>query len=364
MAVFEDFVFSGVASRIEARLDFYRRAYYAALDEAENTRKLAEVMLNSVFPKKLMNCRVMASRIIAYDLKEVNDRLTRYLDGFFNFLLQSYKGLYCSACNAFSHAAFNKEARSFDMSDGYCRSFVAHSLHFLYYFHLKIVPLFNLLIKFAGSCRGDGTFQEYFITPQTRFEESKETKVLLDRCTAFAGEPTWLIHCQGVCEKFDFFEWDEFFSPNLGKLIEATYFLEEKRGDILNSEPRLRIVLVEEHFKFDEGVDERRAIGLNTTQPLNHTAFYELQARLLAMYSVDTGLLKVPANSKLGLDGWRLRFIPGGMELYEEGSQTDLDMAKFQHLQTRYPEWTRADARTMTLWLATVMFFWSLFARI
>ena len=250
------------------------------------------------------------------------------------------------------------------MSDKYCRDFVAHSIHFLDYFHLKMIPLFNLLTKFVGSCQGDGTFQEYFPTAQSRFEEKKETKTLLERCSSFATEGTWLIHCQGICEKFDFFEWDDFFAPNLGKLIEATFFLEEKRNDILRSEPRLRIVLAEEHFKFDEGVEARRQIGLNQTESPSFTSMFEAHARQLGLYATDISLLNKPVNSFWQVEDWETRFVPGGMDLYNEGSQTDLDMQKFRHLQSRYPHYQRSAGRLAAIILGIGLLMASLFPTI
>lgn len=343
MAVFEDFVFSGTLTRIQTRFDFYRRVYYHILDEAERTKKLAEYMLKFIFPKKLMNCRVMAARIIAHNIEEINDELTRQIDAWYNFLLQSYKGLYCSLCDARNHNNFDEEERSFELSEGYCKDLVAHGHMFLSYFHLKMVPLMNLLVKFVGSCHGDGTFNEFYVPASMIFEEDKETKNVLEGCASYSEEPTWLIHCEPICKKFNFFVWDEFYSPNIAKMIEVANLLEEKRDEIFAQEPKLRVALAEEGELFDMGVESRRRIGLNETVHVNRTGIWEINDEQMQHYVSDFMMLKNPEGSKaLDVPSWEYTFVEKeGIDLFKAGIVTDLDMKKYRSLQTRYPHYKR-----------------------
>ena len=337
MSIFEAWTFSGEGSRLKGRFEFYRRIYYSILDEAEEMKTLAEGMLKVVFPKRLMNCRVMAARILEYNIEEINDRLSLQINGFFEFLLNSYKGLYCSACDGRSHQFFDLEKQSFTLSQYFCQDLVAHSMHFLEYFHVRMVGLLNLLIKFSGSCKGDGSFDEYFIPEVDRFVETPEITEMLKLCKTSANETAWFGHCQPICEKFDFFDFDEFFAPNLGKIIHAINFLSENRIRILNSEAKLKI---EVHDKLGEellAAEKRKYLGLNETLKLSSTELLEANLADHSEYALNLQLVDFGEYTKLELKSWKLEFAEMGINPHSHGEQTYLDVIKYKVLLQKYP---------------------------
>ena len=53
--------------------------------------------------KKIANCKVMAQRILNFDIKGVKDALIENTKKMTDFLYDSYKGFYCSICNYENH---------------------------------------------------------------------------------------------------------------------------------------------------------------------------------------------------------------------------------------------------------------------
>jgi hypothetical protein len=76
------------------------------------------------------------------------------------FYQTSYKGVYCSICDAKNHKFFDVTAKKIFFSQKFCREIVDHSIHALLYFSHHLPSVMNLVSRFVVSCNSKGEFSE------------------------------------------------------------------------------------------------------------------------------------------------------------------------------------------------------------
>lgn len=359
MAFFDDFIFSGEQVHIQHRFTVYKRIYFGILDEAREAKKLAEHMIQHIFPKRVMNCRVMASRIHAYNIESIDTALTHAIEDMYKFFHDSYKGLYCSVCDANSHPFFDMESHTITLSNGFCKDLVANSFHFLEYFHKSMLPFVNLLLKFVGSCRSDGEFEEFFIPDDLELKEDESITKMLDRCKNSVNETNWMNYCLPICEKFNLFHFDHFFAPNLFKFSKATDFIHEKRTKMQTEEPKLMLAHAnDKSHKYSEF--ERLKLGFDYTREYNSTEILEENCKEIGNLFFKPFLIKSVGSIKEHVKHFGMEFDEHGLELWNVGKSTNLDLTKFQHLKFAYPDYDRNYARILNVFGILVISFMNL----
>ena len=71
--------------------------------EFEEIQNMASKTIQVLEYKKIANCKVMAERILNFDINGVKEALIDNTKKMADFLYDSYKGFYCSICNYENH---------------------------------------------------------------------------------------------------------------------------------------------------------------------------------------------------------------------------------------------------------------------
>ena len=75
------------------------------------------------------------------------------------FFYDTYKGFYCTICDAGSHKYFNLDKNEVVFSEKFCRDIIENTLTSLLFFHVHINKYANLVSKFLLSCDKKGDYQ-------------------------------------------------------------------------------------------------------------------------------------------------------------------------------------------------------------
>ena len=208
---------------IKKRFDYFSEIYSDLISSLKKVNKRAETTKNLLEKQPVSNCKVLSRRVLHYQIDELESHLNDAVEDMYDFLYKSYEGFYCSICDASTHQFIDDKNFVFQLSKGFCRNLLAHSLNPLLYFHVHFVKYLNLASKFMLSCDYKGDYTEESIPPQYLFQEDSNTGGLLTECKEFRNEKNWLKKCKKVCEKFHPSQITDFFKPNL----ERYFFYEQ-----------------------------------------------------------------------------------------------------------------------------------------
>ncbi len=150
-----------------------------------------------------------------------------------DYLATSYKGVYCSICNAEVNEYFDVENKRFQISEKFCRNLIKESILPLSYFHNFLIKVANLAAKFVTTCNYKGVFTDSAYDPKFIMHSIKTYRRKITKCLKNVNTGKWLLSCESVCKEFSFIKFNKFFSPNMMKFKTYTNFLKEKIRFIL-----------------------------------------------------------------------------------------------------------------------------------
>ena len=215
--------------------------------------------MNEVTDPKESNCKVLAQRILHFKFGDIIPKIQAALGEMHTFLHTSYKGAYCSLCDAHTHSLINIDSKEITFSEGFCREIVSHSLHPLTYLHIHFKKLMDLAVSFVTFCDNEGEFNpEEAVPPSALLEVQEADKKLLNDCKKFRNDAGWMEYCSGICEKFKFSDFDEFFQPDIKKYHKAILFMQEKLLKFSPPEQNLEEMEKEAEKEAEEPEDEKK----------------------------------------------------------------------------------------------------------
>ncbi len=96
------------------------------------------------------------------------------------------------------------------------------------FFYNDIVKYNNLVSKFLLSCDKNGEFEADIQIPEDVIFIFDETisRNLVD-CRKNRNSPSWIIHCNSVCENFTWIRFNNYFEPELERVKKFTKFAQE-----------------------------------------------------------------------------------------------------------------------------------------
>jgi len=225
------------------------------------------LQMKGVDDPKESNCKVLAQRILHFKLAELVPRVQQALAEFHHFLHVSFKGVYCSLCDARTHSLIDVDKKEITLSENFCRQIVSHSLHPLMYFHIHFKKMMNLATSFVTYCDDKGEFNpEEAVPPAALMEIEEADKKLLTECRNFRNDAGWLQYCGGICEKFKFTQFEDFFQPGIKKYHKAVLFLQEKLVKFPAPDPNVEEEEKEAEDEAEEPEDEKKEEEQNAEQ--------------------------------------------------------------------------------------------------
>lgn len=163
-------------------MQFYHDVYKESLKVISGINDHAMFILKLFKLKRMKNCKVLARKIKSYKIRKIIKTLLIDLKKYKKFFQVSYKGFYCSICDARVQRFVDMNDKSLIFSKSFCRKMLKDSFHVLKYFGNNFAELINLLMAFATSCDYKGTYRELDFPDTLRFEENPKLEAELNKC--------------------------------------------------------------------------------------------------------------------------------------------------------------------------------------
>lgn len=264
IAIYDNWVTDNEEQSLIQKFEAYTSTIDKFFEQAEIATDTAAKVLDYMSQMQNNECKLMARRIVSYQVSDLRRTLISNFRGTYEFFTNAHKGLYCSLCDANSHIYFQADAKKIQISEQFCRSFVENTVTTLMYLRVHIPKFVNLLSLFMGSCDSKGRYLQKTL-PQGVFATiDTTTEKYLGSCFKGRNTATWLTNCQSICQKWTPGKLNPFFAPDTEQLKAAVdhimsslekFDIEQPSGD--SSSRILREKTRKTTKKFSRGTSRR-----------------------------------------------------------------------------------------------------------
>jgi hypothetical protein len=215
----------GVGFNLKDRMEFHKKLVRDVYEEALNVVKRAKQVLEPN-KKPSPECLFMARRIDALSIYEIFPRIANNFARMHEFILTSYKGLQCAACDPTTNSQFDLGKKEVNLSPKFCRDLISNSLNASLYNHKHTPVIANLMVVFLDTCNAEGVFQQPPTPKKSPLIPNNKHEKELDRCKKNRNSPFWLESCVTFCQQFKVGQFDAFFEPEIKTYSQFARFLQ------------------------------------------------------------------------------------------------------------------------------------------
>lgn len=316
--MFTNWIHGKEEENIEEHYARNARVYQELITQLVEVQKYA-AQVKGVIVKKVSNCKLLAERILNFEVSQVEKKIIENLENLKKFFILSYKGFYCTICNHDNHRFFKKEANTVIFSEKFCRDIVEQTLPSLLTFHVDVIKLLNLVTKFVTSCDMKGEYNLESTFPKDLvFGQSKEVVNSLRACRDNRNKKEWFSYCKEVCMNFQLVKFPKYFEPNVEEINKYNVFLKKSNQDLA----------------LEKAMHPLLAGGSGATPTPTPTP----KAVRILEESKDkkpNDLIYRPGLSpKVQLDSWKKDFAPEGISPADEGEASSISESSFNTVKT------------------------------
>ena len=316
----------------------HQNVYAKLLDLSMEAYKRAKQTADLLKKKQTSNCKVLARRVMHFQIKEIAPKLKDAHVQMEEFLFNSHKSFYCAICDANLNPFINVTKQSVILSEKYCRDITTNTLHVLLYFRAHFTKFLNLVSRFVTSCNVKGVYKENRTIIYPKFHIGKKVYENLINCKKYRNDENWLEFCMPLCNKFNLFRYDNYFAPNIKKFNKYNRFL-TKRLQKLKKEQEF-VDLVENRSK---KARNRRILSLKPSKEshshnndISDPNAEELNAKLEEelMFKENPVIIRSTLGASVDLDDFLTITEPKGLDLFKIGKNSQITEAIFTALKT------------------------------
>ena len=202
---------------LQSRLKYHRKVYFRMLNLSQDVYDRAKNVSYLLKHKESSNCKILSGKLVNYNIREIVPKLKDAIKRMHKFFRDSYKGFYCSICDADYTNFLQFDKKEFTFTDKFCRDIVVNTLPVLLYFHNHFTKYLSIAARFMKSCDVRGRYREMVIPNKYKLTTSKIIMDDLQKCKQNRNDKHWLAACLNICNKFEFTRYNAFFQPNLIK---------------------------------------------------------------------------------------------------------------------------------------------------
>jgi hypothetical protein len=314
--MFTNWVHGKEEENIEEHYSRNAKIYEELITQLVEVQKYA-THTKGVIVKKVSNCKLLAERILNFEVSQVEKKILENLENLKKFFIQSYKGFYCTICNHDNHRFFKKEANTVLFSEKFCRDIIEQNLPSLLTFHVDVIKLLNLVTKFVTSCDMKGEYNLEATFPKDLvFAQSKEVVSSLRACRDNRNKKEWFSYCKEVCMNFQLTKFPKFFEPNVEEINKYNAFLKKSNQDLA----------------LEKAMHPLLAGGSGPAPAPTPKAVRILEEN---KDKKPNDLIYRPGLSpKVQLETWKKDFAPEGISPMDEGEASSISESSFNTVKT------------------------------
>lgn len=223
--MYQNWIVEKAEENLKDRFQFAIQIYKNLHKELGSVYDKAYSLFEKNEKKQVGNCSIMARRLSQLQVKEVTPKLEETLELLEDFFLNTYKGFYCTLCDATSQSFIDIQKRRMIYSEKFCRNIIYNSLHPLLYYNIYFSRYLNLVSKFMTSCNHKSEFEDIPVDLKYVFNTNADHHSMLTRCYKHKNEVDWFESCEPICSKFQPTDFNKFFTPRLKKFEELTTYI-------------------------------------------------------------------------------------------------------------------------------------------
>lgn len=308
--------------------------YNNLLSLSEQAYERAKLTADILKTKETSNCKVLARRVMHFQIKDIGPKLKDALINLYEFIFESHKGFYCSICDATLNSFINVNKKRFVLSEKFCRDITHNSLHVLLYFHVHFTKYLNLVTRFVTSCSVKGVYKENNNESTPKFNVSLNTFKELNSCKKYRNDETWFDACEPICRNFQVTKYSNYFAPNVKKFLKYNRFLAKQLNRLKKEQDLIDIIegkkqkirrariLSNESLKIDEKnvVDE----GAEELDALISDAL---------MFKENPIIIRSALGASVDLDNFESQYELQGIDLYKVGKSSEITDILYKSLK-------------------------------
>lgn len=343
LTIYSNWAHGKEEENLHKRFKYHYNVYAHLMNSLIKVFPVAKMIQKKLETKKVSNCKVLARKILHFQIKDIAPKLKEAVRTMHEFFFDSYKGLYCMLCDGFTHQYFNLKRKRVIFSERFCRDITANTLHVMLYFHIHFTKFLNLVGTFLSTCDNRGRFNDKAaLSPVYIFHTSAKAREEVEKCKTFRNDPNWFTMCKDLCQNFNLTKYSTFFQPHLKKYRMYAEFLAARvrhikvmeANDPLNQPPVMNRIL-EAQTKVSH--DERE---LSAKPPAKKDAAKKPKKKkkpsLVERLKLSEkkwkrlGIFRSALNAIIPIDLFKSRFEDPGIELYEFGRASLIDDARYK----------------------------------
>lgn len=367
LLIYKYWISDGEENQIANRFEKQRDVYFKLIEKLIEVHDRSQTIFSLVENDKVRrNCKILSQKLIKYDIKSVGPDLKDKFKNMHAFFETTYKGFYCSICDANNDKFLKTAGNQFVFDKQFCRDTIYNSLHPLLYIHIYFMKYLNLASQFLSGCDAQGNFKETIIPGIYRFATNPKTRKILKNCTLNVNEKgSWFSGCRKICEKFKFGEFSEFFEPNLDKFMKFNVFIQDnltrlkneankkatpkeetkegeakkedggaKKADTVKVEQKVRVLTEKKPVEGESKEKEAEATPKDAVaEDIGEVDISkEIDESLKDQFGFRA-TFKTVIDSNINLQAFASRYKDEGMNPYETGKNTVIDESQLKTIQ-------------------------------
>ena len=308
--LFNNFIHGG---EFQSVVDHYQKVtgvYSNLMEKLNEVQDFAKTVKNNVV-KKVANCKLLAERILNYEVSQVMDQVRQNLAKMQEFFQTTYSGFYCTICNFDNQKYFDTKTQTIYFSERFCRDIVENTLPTMLLFHVDLVKHVNLVTKFVSSCDFTGTYNLDAIVPTNyTFGVVNDAMQDLQACRDNRNKREWFSYCKDICVEFKIASFPKYFEPNLQLIDLFTTYLTKQLNTLTSAQ------------------GSRPLFGALSTPNGNN--------KRILQESKDSSkpIFKPSLTATVDLTKWNTEFLYIGISLFVEGQNSLINENTYNSVKT------------------------------
>ena len=307
--IYTSFIHGGENQRV---IDHYGKViatYYNLIEKLMEVQEFAKTVKKNTV-KKIANCKLLAERILNYEVAQIQDQIRQNLSKFQEFFQVAYSGFYCTICNFDNHKFFDSTTQTVFFSEDFCRDVVENTLQTLLLFHVDIVKHVNLVTKFVSSCDFTGTYNlEAISPPDFKMMIVNDDMQDLQACRDNRNKREWFSYCKDICNNFQISSFSHYFEPNLRLISLYIGYLTTQLNSLTQAQ------------------SSRPLFGALSTP--NGGA-----KRILQEAGANSSIFNKGLSAKVDLAKWKTETITFGISFLKEGQNSLINESTYNSVKT------------------------------
>lgn len=348
MTIYSNWAHGKEEENLHKRFKYHYKVYAHMMNSLIKVFPIAKMIQGKLKNKNVSNCKVLARKILHFEIKEIAPKLKEAVRTMHEFFFNSYKGMYCMLCDGFTHQYFNMKRRRITFSERFCRDITANTLHVMLYFHLHFTKFLNLVGTFLSTCDNRGRFNDKAaLSPVYIFHTSAKAREEVEKCKTFRNDPNWFKMCKPLCKNFKLTKYSTFFQPHLKKYRMYSEFLAARirhikvmeANDPLNqaAPPVGRLLESQAKVQTDgrnlsaakPAAKDKGAAGAKKPKKKKKANLVE-RLKMEEKKWKRLGIFRSALNAIIPIDLFKSEFDDPGIELYEFGRASLIDDARYK----------------------------------